>query len=75
MLYTSDNNPIDCDKKFAKTRGMWTKTYDSKDKEQKDNPAKWKCQGPFVYDAGHAAYLGNWVDQYDMVGSWGGCEL
>jgi hypothetical protein len=66
-IYTSDDLPINCDQKFTKTwpQGSWTAyTYDSKDNEQKNNPAKWQCKGPFVYDTGHDAYFGNWTDQW-----------
>jgi len=63
-LWVSDNSPIDCDIKFPKTWDGWKKTYNSKDQEQKNNPAKWDCKGPFLYASGHAAYWGDWFTNW-----------
>ncbi len=58
----ANSNPINCDTTFAKTSGTW-KTYDSKDAEQKTNPAKWACKGPTLVP-GTAGGFGDWYTEY-----------
>lgn len=61
-LYYPTNAAINCDVKFLKISGTY-KTYDSKDAQQKNNPAKWACKGPTLV-AGTAGGYSSWYKEY-----------